>query len=53
MKKKHKDSRSNKKSTSSKKPYQTPKLTVYGSISKLTSAKAIGGARDGQGSKKT
>ena len=37
----------------SKLPYKTPKVTVYGSVSKLTAAKAIGGKRDGTGTKKT
>ena len=37
----------------SKLPYKTPKVTVYGSVSKLTAAKAIGGKSDGVGTKKT
>ncbi len=37
----------------SKKSYQSPKVTVYGSVSKLTGAKAVGKKRDGSGTKKT
>ena len=36
-----------------KKPYKTPKVTVYGSIAKLTAAKASGAVLDGVGVKKS
>lgn len=37
----------------SKKAYQTPKVTVYGGIAKLTAAKAAGSVKDGTGNKKS
>ena len=45
--------KSDKPDKTPKMPYKTPTVTVYGSIGKLTAAKAVGGKRDGAGTKKT
>ena len=47
------ESKKHTKKTNSKQPYKAPKLTVFGSVSKLTAATKSSNARDGLGQKKT
>ena len=41
------------KKSAPKKPYKTPKVTLYGKIAQLTAAKASGAVKDGVGNKKS